>query len=165
MIQPNINLDGINNHFAGPKRIGNITVIFTLTTSVSEATLYYLQNIVKLAFCSKLSKLKNNMLVRIVLLGQCSAPGEQKHWHDGGVQARTILCPGSGLYQNRMFLNCYGGHSPCHATPPQIFMQVSPSVFFEEIAVVTGRISFILSSVGRFAATSSCRSPAARHQF
>jgi hypothetical protein len=40
-------------------------------------------------------------------------------------------------------------------------MQVSLSVLFDEIVVVTGRISSILSSVSRFAATSSSHSPPA----
>jgi len=56
-------------------------------------------------------------------------------------------------------LLCESQGLPCHT--PHVLMQVSPSVLFDVIAVVTGRVYSVLLSVSPFAATSSSHSPPA----
>jgi hypothetical protein len=79
---------------------------------------------------------------------------------------RSILFPGSELYQNRMFLNCSVGHKPCHATARTYSCKPAPPCFCHEIAVVTRRISSILPSVSQSVCCYLKRpQPSSHHQF
>ena len=140
----------INYHFAGPKRIGNFAVIVTLTRCVKINFVLFTERR-EFDFLLYAIEIEKQHVCSYCVIGTVFWP-----WRAEALTERRNtrkVHPMSSKWtvskQNLLKLLCGSQGLPWHT--PHMLMPVSPSVLFDEISVVTERISSILCSVSLFA--------------